>query len=68
MASIEKVVMLVVITAVEGAPVNESRTSAFCTAMAETPSMPAKIILAVVRSMRSPAAKEIAEKADSRRN
>jgi hypothetical protein len=36
--------------------------------MAETPSMPAKIILAVVGSMRSPAAKEIAKKADSRRN
>jgi hypothetical protein len=34
---------LVVITAVEGAPFSEICTRAFCTAIAETPSIPATV-------------------------
>jgi hypothetical protein len=43
-------------TAVDGAPVNEIWTSAFCTAIAATPSIPAKIALVALGSMRGPAA------------
>jgi hypothetical protein len=63
-----KTVMLVVITAVDGAPLSETRTSAFCTAIAETPSIPAKIMLAVFRSLPGPATTPTARKAESRRN
>lgn len=35
--------MLLIITAVSGAPVSEICASAFCTAIAETPNMPARI-------------------------
>jgi hypothetical protein len=41
--SIAKRVTLLVITAVDGVPLSEICTSAFCTAIAETPSMPARI-------------------------
>ena len=40
--------MLVVITAVAGAPCSAICTSAFCTAIAETPSMPATTMIAGV--------------------
>ena len=51
-----KRVTLAVITAVEGAPVNEICESAFCTAIAATPNMPAMIALTEFGSRRGPAA------------
>src|SRR5213593_3085668 len=54
--SIMKRVTLAVITAVEGAPVNEICESAFCTAIAATPNMPAMIALTEFGSRRGPAA------------
>jgi len=48
--SMVKRVMFVVITAVAGAPRNEIRTSPFCTAIAETPSMPPRIMIVVFGS------------------
>jgi hypothetical protein len=63
-----KTVMLVVITAVEGAPRIEIRTSAFCTAIAETPSIPAKIVLAVFGSTCEPAERQMARDKQRSRN
>jgi len=57
-----KRVTLVVITAVDGAPFSETCTSAFCTAIAETPSIPAKIAFAALGSMLEPAATQMAKK------
>jgi hypothetical protein len=54
--SIMKRVMLVVITAVGGAPFSEVCTNAFCTAIAETPSMPARIAFAAFGATGGPAA------------
>src|SRR5216683_2276092 len=53
--SIMKRVMLVVMTAVDGAPFSDTCTSAFCTAIAETPSMPARIAIDASGSIRRPA-------------
>src|SRR6266478_6406153 len=66
--SIMKRVTLVVITAVDGAPVSEICGSVFCTAIADTPSMPARIAFAAFGSMCGPAATQRARKPPSSRN
>jgi len=59
---------MLVIAAVEGAPLSENCTSAFCTAIAATPSMPAMIALVALGSMRGPAAMQRARKPAIRMN
>ena len=65
--SIIKVVMSVVITAVAGAP-TRIRTSAFCTAIAPTPSMPATRPIGVAGSKPEPAATQTVRKIMSRKS
>jgi hypothetical protein len=50
----------VVITAVAGAPTNEICTRAFCTAIAATPTMPAKTAVGEAGSSPKPAETQIA--------
>ena len=57
--------MLVVITAADSASAWEIRASEFCLTMAETPTMPAKIKLAMLGSPRGPTAKPL--RGDARR-
>jgi hypothetical protein len=58
--------MFVVMTAVEAVPFSANTTRAFCTAMAETPSMAAMIMLAEFSSTCAPAVMQTARKAESR--
>jgi len=54
--------------AAHGAPLSEICTSAFCTAIAETPSMPARIAFVAFGSMRGPTATQRTRKPASNRN
>jgi hypothetical protein len=60
-------VTLVVITAVAGDPLSEMGRRAFCTAIAETPSMAATIAIVAVGSRCGPAAMQSVRKSASSR-
>jgi hypothetical protein len=62
-----KRVMLLVITAVAGAPRSETCTRVFCTAIAATPSMPATTALGASGSTGAPVPAESAKKAQKQK-
>jgi hypothetical protein len=63
--SVVRSVIFVVSTAVDGAPTSEIRTSAFWTAIAETPSIPARTMLGALASTPEPATTHIPRKPQS---